>query len=188
MGLTRRMVVAVFAITLALPGCEGMTREEKQMLGGAAGAIVGGVLGSQVGEGTGQIVATAVGSLVGAGVGYLIARELTKEQEEEVQSVVENTLSSDPNEPARETWQSQTGDKQVAVITSPAFKDDQTDKVARSKNVEIDRSKIPEDAICRYNTNQLSVEDEPKVEERAIYCRTEDARWVRVGESSQSLS
>lgn len=188
MVLMCRMVVAVFAITLALPGCDGMTREEKQMLGGAAGTVVGGVLGSQIGKGTGRIAATAIGSLVGAGVGYLIARELTKEQEEEVQAVVEDNLSSDPDKPVRGTWQSQAGDKQVAVITSEAFRDDQADEVARSKKVEVDQSKIPDDAICRYNTNQLSVEDEPKVEDRAIYCRTEDARWVSVGESSQSLS
>ena len=52
------------------PGLSG-----KEVLGGVAGAAVGGLLGSQVGSGSGRTAATIAGAGVGAYAGYKLAEE-----------------------------------------------------------------------------------------------------------------
>ena len=47
----------------------------KELLGGAAGAAVGGLLGNQVGSGSGRTAATIAGAGVGAYAGYKLAEE-----------------------------------------------------------------------------------------------------------------
>jgi surface antigen len=65
--------------TLMLGACEMMqTGGNKERIGTAAGAIGGGVVGSQVGGGSGRLIATGVGTLLGAWIGNEIGTSLDK--------------------------------------------------------------------------------------------------------------
>ncbi|MCF8495883.1 MAG: glycine zipper 2TM domain-containing protein [Alphaproteobacteria bacterium] len=68
------MALAMFSLT----ACENMQQGNKQILGGAGGAVVGGLLGSQVGGGSGQLWATGAGAVLGALAGSEIGRSLDK--------------------------------------------------------------------------------------------------------------
>jgi uncharacterized protein YcfJ len=50
----------------------------REILGGVAGAAVGGLLGNQVGSGSGRTAATVAGAGVGAYAGYKLAEEKPK--------------------------------------------------------------------------------------------------------------
>lgn len=64
---------------VGLTGCETLEgKGNKEMIGTAGGAVLGGVLGSQVGHGTGRLWATGAGTLLGLLVGSEIGRSLDK--------------------------------------------------------------------------------------------------------------
>ena len=56
--------VTLLALTLALGGCAGMTRQEK---GTATGAVVGGVVGNVL---CGSVLCTGAGAAVGGVIGH----------------------------------------------------------------------------------------------------------------------
>lgn len=65
--------------TLALGACDTMNgMGPKQGLGTAAGAVAGGLAGSQIGGGSGRLWATGAGALLGAFVGSEIGSSLDK--------------------------------------------------------------------------------------------------------------
>jgi len=65
--------------SLALGACAGMQNSgTKEKVGTVAGAIGGGLLGSQVGGGRGQMVATGIGTLLGAWIGNEVGTSLDK--------------------------------------------------------------------------------------------------------------
>jgi surface antigen len=69
------MVLALFSMT----ACETIQNAgTKQNVGGLAGAVGGGLLGSQVGSGSGQMWATGAGVLLGALVGSEIGKSLDR--------------------------------------------------------------------------------------------------------------
>jgi surface antigen len=69
------MSFAVFA--LALSGCYETTGN-KQTIGTGAGALLGGLAGSQVGSGSGRLWATGAGVLVGALAGSEVGKSLDR--------------------------------------------------------------------------------------------------------------
>jgi len=69
------MAVALFGMT----ACETLEgRGDKELVGGASGAVIGGILGSHVGDGSGQRWATGAGVLLGALLGSEVGRSLDK--------------------------------------------------------------------------------------------------------------
>ena len=65
--------------TISLGACAGYQNSgTKEKVGTVAGAIGGGLLGSQVGGGRGQMIATGVGTLLGAWVGNSVGTSLDK--------------------------------------------------------------------------------------------------------------
>lgn len=65
--------------TVTLGACTGMQNAgTKETVGTAAGAIGGGLLGSQIGGGNGRLIATGVGTLLGAWVGNSVGSSLDK--------------------------------------------------------------------------------------------------------------
>ncbi len=74
------LTLAVLSLTLA--GCAqngtGWGAGTKQTVGAGAGAIGGGLLGSQVGKGSGQLWATGAGVLLGALVGSEVGKSLDR--------------------------------------------------------------------------------------------------------------
>ena len=67
------------AAVLSMAACTTMEgRGNKEMLGGAGGAVLGGLAGSQIGSGSGQLWATGAGALLGALVGSEVGSSLDK--------------------------------------------------------------------------------------------------------------
>lgn len=67
------MVVAA----MSLGACQTLqNRGNKELIGGAGGAVAGGLLGSQLGGGSGRLWATGAGALLGALVGSEIGSSL----------------------------------------------------------------------------------------------------------------
>lgn len=62
-------------LSLSLTACMENTGN-KQLMGGATGAILGGVAGAQFGKGTGQLVGVGLGALLGSLVGSELGRSL----------------------------------------------------------------------------------------------------------------
>lgn len=74
-------ILALLAIsTLSLTACmETMSGTgNKQLAGGATGAILGGLAGSQFGKGNGQLVGVGVGALLGTLIGSEVGASLDK--------------------------------------------------------------------------------------------------------------
>ncbi len=67
-----------------------------EVLGGALGAIIGGLLGSKVGEGKGKLAATAIGVLVGALAGSAISKNMDQADND----CISKTLDSAPDKQA----------------------------------------------------------------------------------------
>lgn len=75
----RNMVLTGFvAATLALTGCQTDSWGTKQTVGTGAGAVLGGLAGSQVGGGSGRLWATGAGVLLGALVGSEVGASLDR--------------------------------------------------------------------------------------------------------------
>lgn len=77
---TKILTLAIVS-TLALGACAADGQNpwgmgNKQTIGTASGAVLGGVLGSKVGNGSGQLWATGAGALLGAFVGSSIGKSL----------------------------------------------------------------------------------------------------------------
>ncbi len=66
--------VSVFAAGCANSGFEGVGT--KQVVGGATGAALGGLLGAQFGSGPGQLAATAGGAVLGGLLGSEVGRSM----------------------------------------------------------------------------------------------------------------
>ncbi len=73
------MLGLALVAALGVGGCETMQGAgNKQLVGTGAGALLGGLAGSQIGSGSGRLWATGAGALVGALVGSDIGRSLDK--------------------------------------------------------------------------------------------------------------
>ena len=69
----------VLAASISVAACENFEQAgTKEKVGTGAGAIIGGVLGSNVGGGSGQLWATGAGTLIGAWLGNEIGKSLDK--------------------------------------------------------------------------------------------------------------
>lgn len=72
-------LVLMSVAALSLGACQTLEgRGNKEMLGGAGGAVLGGLAGSQIGSGSGRLWATGAGVLLGALVGSDIGSSLDK--------------------------------------------------------------------------------------------------------------
>ncbi len=81
------IIAGIVAATVALGGCQTMTKEES---GGLIGAIAGGLLGSTIGDGRGQVLATFTGAVLGVMVGSSVGRDLDRYDELQAQHVLEH--------------------------------------------------------------------------------------------------
>src|SRR5262245_12849953 len=68
---------AALALTVALGACSNMG--QKEMIGTAGGAAIGGLIGSQFGHGSGQLAATAAGVFIGGLIGNQVGAYMDEE-------------------------------------------------------------------------------------------------------------
>lgn len=90
------MVVSMFALS----ACESIQGAgTKQTVGGAGGAVVGGLLGSKVGKGSGQLWATGAGVLLGALIGSEVGKSLDKADMNYMEHATRQAQSAPVGEP-----------------------------------------------------------------------------------------
>jgi surface antigen len=72
---------AALVLALALGACanNGVGMGNKELVGTAVGAGVGGLIGSQIGDGSGQLAATAAGVFLGGLIGNQIGRYMDEQ-------------------------------------------------------------------------------------------------------------
>ncbi|MEZ5918602.1 MAG: RT0821/Lpp0805 family surface protein [Alphaproteobacteria bacterium] len=71
------ILTVIVMAAFSLSACQTLQgRGDKELFGGASGAVLGGVLGSQVGSGSGRLWATGAGVLLGTLLGSEIGRSL----------------------------------------------------------------------------------------------------------------
>lgn len=179
-----RVTVGVIFSLMIITGCSSMSADQKKLLGSVTGAVVGGVIGSQFGSGTGQVVATAVGVAVGGFLGNRFAAYLNSRQQSHVKNMVNHQLNSDPDSARGKVWHDSKSNKSVEVKTSESFDKSKLTKVAKNRNIHLDEKNahsVPENTICRYNTNTVSARNEPQAQQGTLYCRTAMGNWKPVG-------
>lgn len=76
---SKLLILSLFSLALVVAGCQNMQNKgDKELIGTGAGAVIGGVLGSQVGGGSGKLWATGAGTLIGALAGSEIGKSLDR--------------------------------------------------------------------------------------------------------------
>ena len=107
---TKRLLpkrIASQAVALALVSAIGLSAcsgaGQKETIGGAGGAVLGGVLGSQVGKGKGQLVAVGLGAVLGALAGSSIGRSLDEVDKMKINHTTQRALETQPDQQAS-TW------------------------------------------------------------------------------------
>ena len=82
-------------LSVGLAGCETLQNSgTKQTVGTGAGAVIGGVLGSNVGGGKGQLWATGAGALIGALLGSEIGKSLDRADMQYAQAANQKAYSA----------------------------------------------------------------------------------------------
>ncbi len=74
------LLVPMMVAAVGLSACETIQNSgiNKQQVGAASGAVIGGILGSKVGDGSGQLWATGAGAVVGGLLGSSIGASLDR--------------------------------------------------------------------------------------------------------------
>jgi len=78
--MKKLLLVPMMVAALSLGACETIQQSgiNKQQVGAASGAVVGGILGSKVGGGNGQLWATGAGAVIGGLLGSSIGQSLDR--------------------------------------------------------------------------------------------------------------
>lgn len=103
--MKNKIIALALISTLTLGACaqDGETNNwgmgNKQTVGTAGGALVGGLLGSRMGKGSGQLWATGAGALLGAFAGSSIGKSLDQSDMMYHQQAVERAYSAPLNQP-----------------------------------------------------------------------------------------
>ena len=127
----------------------------REGVGTVAGALAGGVIGSQIGSGSGQVIATAVGAVAGGLIGMEVGRVLDERDrrlamEAEVQAL-EYAQAGRPIE-----WRNPDSGHYGEVVVGPGYQVNALD--------------------CRDYTHSVYIDGQPEVA-RGTACRDPDGTW-----------
>src|SRR5215475_8344889 len=89
---------AALLLTTALAACGGPNGYgNKEIVGTAAGAGIGGLIGSQFGHGSGQLAATAAGVFIGGLIGNQVGRSLDEQDRQYARQAEMDALERQPD-------------------------------------------------------------------------------------------
>jgi len=146
--------ILVASLVLVM-GCTQQGTVQKEHVGMAGGAALGGLLGAQIGSGTGQLAATAAGAVVGGLVGQQIGRTMDEVDRMRVHNTLENTPTGRTT-----AWQNpDTGARYEMTPTETFTRGDGTP--------------------CREYTTEAWIDGELEVV-RGTACRQPDGTWRAV--------
>ncbi len=87
------VLVSVLVAALGLGACQQATFN-KENVGMASGAVIGGILGSKVGKGSGQLWATGAGALLGSVMGSSIGASLDRADQMYMQRATQSAYTA----------------------------------------------------------------------------------------------
>jgi len=114
--VNKLLIVLVSASTLALAGCETMTKQDQ---GALAGAAVGGAVGHNFGSGSGKALATFAGAVLGAFAGSNVGRRLDVYDELQAQRALEYNRTGDAT-----AWTNPDSGKEVTFVPVETYQRD----------------------------------------------------------------
>ena len=146
--------ILIFSFIFFIVSCENTS--DKKVFGQIIGAAVGGYVGSKIGSGATKDISVILGGAAGYILGVKILEILSKEEREEFNNVIENSLNFTPDN-ASQSWQS-------------------------NENQNITGEVIP---LNNYKMKSLNCRDFKKVirknneifEENSSACRNKDGNW-----------
>jgi surface antigen len=110
-----KLVVSVFAAALAVAGCARQGGPSTgEAVGGAGGAVLGGLAGSQIGSGTGKLIATGAGAALGALIGSQVGKKLSEQDERRMSQTTGQALENNEDGEAS-TWENPNSDHRGRV-------------------------------------------------------------------------
>ena len=111
------LMAAALTLTLTLTLTSGCQTNEQTglLLGGGAGALMGGLLGNAVGGRSGTLIGAAIGGLGGAFAGSLIGRNLDARDRQQAQEATRLALISTSTQPVAWTSDQNVGDRKSVV-------------------------------------------------------------------------
>ncbi len=153
------MLAAIVAAGTLLAGCSGPGNAPKQDQGLVAGAVAGGILGSQIGRGKGSVVAGVLGAVAGGIIGHEIGRSLDeRDRQYAMQAEMDAFERGQSHQPVR--WRNPDNGRYGEVVPGPAFRRGAQD--------------------CRTFTHTVYIEGRPQAM-RGTACRNPDGTWTNVG-------
>ena len=101
----KKITVPLFAVALVTAGCQsggGGPIISNQAIGGALGAVAGGLAGTQVGSGRGRTAAIIGGTVLGGIIGTAVAARLSPQGKEVAYASTQQAMTTAPvNQPVR---------------------------------------------------------------------------------------
>ena len=150
-----KRIFLTFAFILVLNGCSSNANNKK--LGQILGSTVGAVVGSEFGSGSGKAIMTILGAATGYLIGGEIVEILTKDEQEQLNEEIINSLETSPPE-EKNVWRSNEDNSTVAEIV-PGEKFFNNNKTCRSYKKTV-------------------VKNEKKYLTDATACRNQEGNWV----------
>ena len=99
----QKFKILIFSLIFLIVSCENSN--DKKVIGQIIGAAVGGYVGSKIGSGATRDISVILGGAAGYILGGKIIEILSKEEREEFNNVIENSLNFSPDN-SSEAWQS----------------------------------------------------------------------------------
>lgn len=128
--MKKTIITLLLMSTVALAGCESLNGAgNKQLIGGGAGALGGGLLGSQFGKGSGQLWATGAGVLLGALAGSEIGSSLDKADQTYAQQANQRAYTSPVGQTIR--WNNPDSGNYGTITPTRTGTDTNTGRVCR---------------------------------------------------------
>ena len=99
----QKFKILIFSLIFLIVSCENSN--DKKVIGQIIGAAVGGYVGSKIGSGATRDISVILGGAAGYILGGKIIEILSKEEREDFNNVIENSLNFSPDN-SSEAWQS----------------------------------------------------------------------------------
>lgn len=126
--LKLKRLIGSLLLVFLIAGCAGAGPKQTggQLLGGAAGAL----LGSQFGKGSGRLFGVAIGALAGSYLGGSLGHAMDEKDRQMAQSTMLNTLESAPDHQTR-SWKNPNNNHAGTVAVTRTQEVKQSNMVCR---------------------------------------------------------
>ena len=153
----KKVYIFLIVSFLSTSGCE--SSNDKKVIGQIIGAAVGGYLGSKVGDGVTKDISVILGGAAGYILGGKIVQILNKTEQNEFNSVIEESLNNNPDNTSAK-WTSSENETVSGQVTP-------LNKFERDKE------------SCRDFKKIIKKNDEI-FEETSTACRDKEGNWVLI--------